>query len=303
MRIGMSNKKFVIFPLLFSSLNAMQQGSQVQVYPANAGEAVYTGQPGNTGITGDNTQVVSQTAEKKSNNIFLGYYAKQGNDFSMSVFYNENGNLVKRNISYDDLQKTVVIFFGNWCPHCHKFLTGFAKDISKITEKGVKVILISVPSVEKLKNWNDPTTQDYNTTISGLNSWGINPSTNVEIVLLGDRVALSKAGVSGLPVFIAVKQAKEYFRGVGSAGVAKINLSDPNILKQFLDIWDEDKKDEPKTSKEKKIKKTNKKEKKASKPAKKHVSVKRTKEAKIEARTATEMLNTSAWKLDLNRVS
>ena len=127
MRIGMSNKKFVIFPLLLSSLNATQQGNQAQVYPANAGEAVHAEQPSTNVTESNNIQNASQSVDSKSNNVFLEYYAKQGNDFSMSVFYNENGNLVKRNISYDDLQRTVVIFFGNWCPHCHKFLTGFSK--------------------------------------------------------------------------------------------------------------------------------------------------------------------------------
>ena len=281
----------------------MQQGNQVQVYPANAGEAVHTEQPGNNMMPANNLQVVSQTVDGKATNIFLEYYAKQGNDFSMTVFYNENGNLVKRNISYDDLQKTVVIFFGNWCPHCHKFLTGFSKDINKITEKGIKIILINVPSVERLKNWIDPTIQDYNTTINGLNSWGITPSKNVEIVLLGDRVALSKAGVSGLPVFLAVKQAKEYFRGVGSAGVAKIQLSEPRVLKQFLDIWGNDKKGAQTESRNKQNKKAHKKIKAMNKVVKKVSNARRTKEAKIESRTATEMLNTSAWKLDLNRVS
>ena len=84
----------------------MQQGSQV--YAANAGSTVST-----------------------SANMFLEYYSKQGSDVWASVYYHENGNLSKRDISYDDLQRAVVIFFGDWCPHCHKFLTEFSKHITK----------------------------------------------------------------------------------------------------------------------------------------------------------------------------
>ena len=294
----MKNMKFLLFPFLSSVAIATQQGNQVMVYPANAGEATRTVQK----MPKEVPHNASQTNNDASKNIFLEYYAKQGSDFAMSAFYNKSGNLVKQDISYDDLQKAVVIFFGDWCPHCHKFLTAFSQHVSKLTLKGIKVILLNVPSVEKLKNWQEPTMQDYQKAIQELNSCGVNLGNNVEMVLLGDRVALSKIGVSGLPVFLAIKNAKEYFRGVGSNGVSKLKLSDPNVLQQFLNIWDE-KKDEPKKEKKvatnKKIKKSSDKKIKISKTAKKS-SIKLSKRASIESKTATEMLNSIPWKVDLN---
>ena len=289
--------KFFALPLLVSLSFAAQQSVQTQVFPANAG-AVTQAAPEAQG---------TQASQPQNNNIFLEYYAKQGSAFSASVFKQENGALVKRDISYDDLKKTVVIFFGDWCPHCHRFLTDFSKYIGTLTAKGIKIMLLNVPSVERLKTWQDPTSQDYQNALQKVQSYGINPSSGVELVLLGERTTLAKTGVSGLPVFIAVKDAKEYFRGVGDKGVSKLQLSDANVLKQFLEIWGDDSKDSAKDDSvaEKKSTKSpkHKAEKKSSKKStqrKLSGAPKLSKTAMIESRTATEMLNNIPWKLDLN---
>ncbi len=292
----MKSIRFLIFPLLTSAVVAMQQGEQITVYPANAGEATRPFQQ----IPNEIPQANTQAGNSNTSNAFLEYYARQGNDFSAPVFYQENGNLVKRDISYDDLKKAVVIFFGDWCPHCHKFLTEFSQNIGKLTSQGIKVILLNVPSVEKLKNWQDPTMQDYQLAIQELNTCGINTANNVDVVLLGDRMALSKVGVSGLPVFLAIKNAKEYFRGIGSNGVSRLQFADPNVLKQFLDIWGESKdevKREQKVAKSKKIKKETLKSAKAKKRTAKK-TVKLSRKAMIESKTATEMLNSIPWKFN-----
>ena len=142
--------------------------------------------------------------------------------------------------------------------------------------------------------------QDYQSAIQELNACGINTANNIDVVLLGDRMALSKVGVSGLPVFLAIKNAKEYFRGIGSNGVSKLQLADPSVLGQFLDIWgrnrDEIKK-EQKVAKHKKVKTGTVKGAKAKKRTGKK-TIKLSGKAMIESKTATEMLNSIPWKFD-----
>ena len=291
----MKNIKIGILPLFASSALFAQQ---VPVYPANAGAytTVQSMPQDNKGA-----QTISAT---QSNNIFLEYYAKQGSNFSAPVFFFENNALIKRDISFDDLKKSVVIFFGDWCPHCHKFLTEFSKHIATLAKNGINVIFLHVPSIEKLRNWQDPTLQDYQAVVQKLSSYGISASaSNVKVVLLGDRLSLSQLGISGLPVFIAVKNAKEYFRGVGDSGVSKLQLSDPNILKQFLEIWSNDKNNKAGGNERKSNKKPEKLRNKSQKNAiyqSKSKAVKLSKKAMVESKTATEMLNSLPWKIDLN---
>ena len=278
----MNMKIVVISSIFYSSLCAMQQGSQV--YAANAGSTVST-----------------------SANMFLEYYSKQGSDVWASVYYHENGNLSKRDISYDDLQRAVVIFFGDWCPHCHKFLTEFSKHITKLSKHGIKVILLHVPTVERLKNWQEPTVQEYNDVITKLSNSGIKPSSNVNVVLLGDRNVLTKAGVSGLPVFLAVKNSKEYFRGVGDNGVSKLKLGDKNVWKQFLEIFGDNKQKADKKVEKVQYNTDINVKKKALKPKMKSKATQKTKKGysrpdRINARVATEMLNNMPWKFDLNSI-
>ena len=240
-------------------------------------------------------------------NMFLEYYSKQGSEVWASVYYHEDGNLVKRDISYDDLQRAVVIFFGDWCPHCHKFLAEFTKHIKTLGQHGIKVVLLHVPSVDRLKNWQEPTVQEYKDVLTKLAGSGIKPSSNVSVVLLGDRNVLTKAGISGLPVFLAVKNSKEYFRGVGDNGVSKLKLGDKNVLRQFLEIYGINNQKEDKQA-EQKHQNTKVQEKRK---ATKHMETsrkikKRQKEYqrpdRINAKVATDMLNNMPWKLDLNSI-
>ena len=291
----MKNIKILIVSLWIQSVSFAQQAP---VYPANAG--AYTTVQSVPQVN----QVVQSTTTTQNNNIFLEYYAKQGGNFSAPVFFFENNALVKREISYDDLKKSVVIFFGDWCPHCHKFLTEFSKNIATLAKSGVNVIFLHIPSVEKLKNWQEPSVQDYQAVVQKLSSYGINSSsTNVKIVLLGERTALSQLGISGLPVFLAVKNAKEYFRGVGDSGVSKLQLSDSNVLRQFLEIWGKDESTKSDLTEVKNNKKSEKSKKKSPRKIihdKKSKPVKLSKKALIESKTATEMLNNLPWKIDLN---
>ena len=291
----MKNIKIWTLPFLASSVSFAQQAP---VYPANAGAYTTVQNVPQVG-----TPAAQSAASTQSNNVFLEYYAKQGSAFSASVFFFENNALVKRDISYDDLKKSVVIFFGDWCPHCHKFLTEFSKHIGTLAKSGINIIFLHVPSVEKLRNWQDPTVQDYQAVVQKLNSYGIGATSNAKVVLLGERTALSQLGISGLPVFLAVKNAKEYFRGVGDSGVSKLQLSDSNTLKQFLEIWGKDESNQARNNERKDNKKPEQLKKKSQKKVankSKSKPVKLSKKAMIESKTATEMLNSSPWKIDLN---
>lgn len=291
----MKNIKIWTLPLLIPSMSLAQQAP---VYPASAGAYTTVQSVPQVGTT-----LAQDATSMQGGNIFLEYYAKQGSDFSAPVFFFENNALVKRDISYDDLKKSVIIFFGDWCPHCHKFLTEFSKYIATLAKSGINVIFLHVPSIEKLRNWQDPSVQDYQAVIQKLSSYGIGSASNIKVVLLGERTALSQLGISGLPVFLAVKNAKEYFRGVGDSGVSKLKLSDPNILKQFLEIWGNDKNNKASENERKSDKKPEKLRNKSQKNAiykSKSKAVKLSKKAMIESKTATEMLNSLPWKIDLN---
>ena len=293
----MKNIKIWTLPLLVPSMSLAQQAP---VYPANAG-AYTTAQT----ISQDN-QGAQGTAAPLRKNIFLEYYAKQGSDFSAPVFFLEKKTTLVKHDDFgsNNLEKSVVVVFGDWCPHCHKFLTEFSKHIATLAKNGINVIFLHVPSIEKLRNWQDPTLQDYQAVVQKLSSYGISASaSNVKVVLLGDRLSLSQLGISGLPVFIAVKNAKEYFRGVGDSGVSKLQLSDPNILKQFLEIWSNDKNYKAGGNERKSNKKPDKLRNKSQKNAiykSKSKAVKLSKKAMVESKTATEMLNSLPWKIDLN---
>lgn len=241
-------------------MQCVRFGVVLGVISCFASAQVYQASPGSNAITSNqyNNQYSNQANSSQYNNqynanqnsqnqisripndnIFLEYYPKQGDDFSCSVYYNESGNLTKRDISVDDLQKTVVIFSGNWCPYCHNFINSFAKYIKDLNARGIKVVIVDVPSVDKLRDSNPPTIDDYNESKSRLEESGIRFSANTKLAIIGESAALARNGIEGLPVVIAVKTGREYFRGVGQTGVSKLNLSDQNVLKQFLEIWDE----------------------------------------------------------------
>jgi thiol-disulfide isomerase/thioredoxin len=162
-----------------------------------------------------------------------------------------SAGLEKRTLSTADLKKAVVVFFGDWCPHCEKFLGRFSGQLHLLTEKGVRIIFVGIPSVEALKQpWKDPTPAEYEIYDSKLRTHGIRLGDQVSLCALGDRVTLGKAAVEGLPAVLAVKEGAERFRGVGQDGLNKLDLADARTLEQFLAIWDE-RKDE-KSEREKK---------------------------------------------------
>ena len=129
----------------------------------------------------------------------------------------------------------------------------------------------------------------------------------MNVVLLGDRNVLTKAGVSGLPVFLAVKNSKEYFRGVGDNGVSKLKLGDKNVWKQFLEIFGDNKQKADKKVEKVQYNTDINVKKKALKPKMKSKATQKTKKGysrpdRINARVATEMLNNMPWKFDLNSI-
>lgn len=278
--------------------------------PSILNAQIYQAAPGTTSTFAtqnfaNNNQIQNQLSAIPNDNIFLEYYAKQGDDFNASVYYNESGELAKRDISFDDLKKTVVIFSGDWCPYCHNFLTNFSQYINTLNSKGIKIIIVNVPSIDKLRNFVAPTTDDYNEVKSKLESYGINFSSMTKLALLGEKATLARNGIEGLPVFIAIKNGKEYFRGIGQTGVSKLQLSNQTVLKQFLEIWDEEV-DQSKSNKE--IQKPISQKKSITKPRKqkqqntKIYKLNKPKKTKVKSKVdisasknATELLNSISW--------
>lgn len=252
----------------------------------------------------NNQQLQNQLSVIPNDNIFLEYYAKQGDDFTASVYYNESQKLNKRDISFDGLKKAVVIFSGDWCPYCHNFLTNFSQYINTLNSKGINIIIVNVPSIDKLRNFVTPTIDDYNEVKTKLESYGINFSSMTRLAILGEKATLARNGIEGLPVFVAIKNGKEYFRGVGQSGVSKLQLSDQTVLKQFLEIWDEKVEQSDSVKKSEKIT-SNKKAKKTHKQQASKVSginKKKTKNNKLKSKVdisasknATELLNSMGW--------
>ncbi|MDR2666744.1 MAG: peroxiredoxin family protein [Holosporales bacterium] len=183
----------------------------------------------------------AHTTQDKEDNQFLEYYSRQGTEFSASVYYQEGKKLTKRDISVDDLVKTIVVFFGEWCPHCDKFLREFSKNVDMLRMYGINIVFISVPSIDRLKNWQEPNVDEFNVAENKISSYGIKLSRKVSVALLGDKKTLAHTGVEGLPVIVAIKNGMERFRGVGESGTSKLQLSDQAVLKNFLKIWDPEK--------------------------------------------------------------
>jgi thiol-disulfide isomerase/thioredoxin len=187
------------------------------------------------------TILQTQTEKLTTNNHFLEYYPRQGTPMpkeSASFYFLDGKKLVKKSINSNSLRKTVLIFFGDWCPHCDAFLQNFANDVNILKSSGVTVIFVSVPSIERLKNWSDPSVEDFKTAEGKVSSYGIKlDKEKVFVTTIGDKSVLSSCGIEGLPVLVAVKNGKEAFRTVGEKATHVMDLSDQKILKQFLEIW------------------------------------------------------------------
>lgn len=278
----MKNIKLFVLPLLASSVIAQQnivtqpqtaaQNANPPVYPANAGAAVQ--------------QNIFQAQPQSGQQAGI----VQWKDFGASVFYHERNTLVKRDLSVDSLKKAAVIFFGDWCPNCHKFITDSAQYLAQLHKSGINVILIHIPSADKLQNWQDPTPHEYESIKQKVASFGIKTS-NVQIVLLGERTVLSRLGITGLPVFIAVKDSKEFHREIGTTGAAQ--LKNEAIRTQLMNVWKAGKENKAKSSKSGK-KSTQMSQTKASQgksERKSESNPKLNKEQMIRAKTATAMLN------------
>ncbi|MDR1391025.1 MAG: thioredoxin family protein [Holosporales bacterium] len=278
------------FLLMEKGLAQSYSGQQANVYQADAG--VPSQQAANSASTALNSQ------SQLISNIFLEYYAKQGDNFVTSVYCVENDALVKRNLSSKELKKTIVIFFGDWCQQCHNFITAFSKYVEALKSHGLKLIFLAVPQVHKLRNWKGPTLEEIQEAKDKISSYGINLSSGVSVMFTSGKVALAKSGIEGLPVVIAIKNGVEYFRGVGATGVSKLQFNDPNVSSQFLQIWDDDtssnigdSQEEDEDSSNKKQKKKHKKKAKWGSVSKNSTPFKNYKSSRYGSRELTEILN------------
>jgi thiol-disulfide isomerase/thioredoxin len=210
-------------------LSAQQQGQAV--YQAAAGSV--------PALATQRTPPENESNPFANNNRFLKTYNRQGTAFSALVFEENGGVLSKLNLNEANLKKCVVVFIGDWCPHCEKFIRSLANYIEYLKNNGIKILFIAVPPVNRLLKWKDPTIAGYLETKNKVTSFGVRLSDNVKVVMLGDGRTLARCGVSGLPVLLALDKGKEKFRGTGEGVFSKLNLSDRDVLLEFLEIWKE----------------------------------------------------------------
>ncbi|MDR1488188.1 MAG: redoxin domain-containing protein [Holosporales bacterium] len=195
--------------------------------------------------------VFGSSNQQQLANSFLEYYTRQGTPLfkgNESFLFQSNGKtLKKKSIDVKDQKKCVLIFFGEWCPHCHAFLTKFSKNIDLLRLTGITVIFIAIPSIEKLKHWQEPDIDDFNAAENKISSYGIKlVHDRVFVTMIGERSILATCGIEGLPVIVAVENGIEKFRDVGESAVQKMDFSNQETFKQFLEIWDNNKKESEK---------------------------------------------------------
>ncbi|MDR0744335.1 MAG: peroxiredoxin family protein [Holosporales bacterium] len=247
-------KYFISVILLSSTILADQQ--QYPVFQAQAGSMPpqqnwgnQSGQgsdgqsqlnsQGGGGTTDLNALAKAPVQKKEENNEFLQFYTRQGSEVIVTVFYQRDQKLVKKNISQDKLKKAVVVFFGDWCPHCDNFLKVFAKNVEPLRKYGVHITFVNIPAIDKLRKWKDPTLDEFNMAENKISSYGISLKDGVEVAVLGDIATLSRVDIEGLPVLVAVKKGKEQYRVVGENGAEKLNFGSTEVLMNFLAIWDD----------------------------------------------------------------
>jgi thiol-disulfide isomerase/thioredoxin len=219
--------------------------SQPPVFQAHAGQkTVQKGQP--SANSGDDGEMANHgTREEQGSNQqnqFLEYYPRQGQPLFLDnmdfCFLSNEQKIVKRQINGSLTEKAIVIFWGEWCPHCETCLKTFSPYFEILRLAGIKTIFVHVPTMEVLKNWRDPTVDDFNEAKNKLTSCGVTLVDNwVFLTMIGDKSVLSGCAVTSLPVMIAIKDNREVCRVVGVNAVQKINLSNPDTFRKFLGIW------------------------------------------------------------------
>ncbi len=244
MKTGIYAVIFYIVTLLVHY--AVSANNQVApIYQAQVGNTSNFGQQLPNSNVNVNVNSNANVQQVQSNNPFLEYYNKQGNtllkDNISFYFRDKNNTLQKRQLTSSAQKKSVMVFFGDWCPHCDAFLKTFSQHIDLLRLSDVTIIFVAVPSISKLKNWTEPTIDEFNTAERKIESYGIKlSSSKTFVVMISHPSTLSICGVEGLPVMIALQNGKEKFRAVGEKAVQKMNLSNTLVLKQFLEIWDDD---------------------------------------------------------------
>lgn len=233
--------------------NSWQNNNQ---YGSNNNQTVNNGSHNNQntpyGTQNNNNQYNNRNS---ANNPFLNNYVRKNKVFSASVYkLDKNGKLYKTTLDNKSLKKTVVIFFGDWCPNCAKFLGSLSKYLKQLLDSGINIIFIGVPKLEEIRDWRKPSISDYNNARNQLRQYKIlleqldpngydsagNPnkkSKKVELVLLGDSDVLEKNDITVLPTMLAINNGTEQFRGSSDNSLDIVNFENPTAIQQFQEIW------------------------------------------------------------------
>lgn len=244
----------------------------------NIANVSYNNQNGYYNNQQNNNQNSNKNNNKRNkqniaNNPFLNNYARRNRRFSASIYkMDRNGTLYKTQLDSKSLQKAIVIFFGDWCPHCANFLNSLSRYLNQLISSGIKIIFISVPSIERIQNWQTPSIADYNEAQQKLRSFNIIPEQlnqyaqteydnakqqkknkqqynhdilyinmpAVELVLLGDNSVLDNNAIDSLPTMLAINNGTEQFRGGSDNSLDVVNFENSVTMQQFNEIWYEE---------------------------------------------------------------
>ncbi|MDR1233551.1 MAG: hypothetical protein LBJ92_00125 [Holosporales bacterium] len=156
--------------------------------------------------------------------------------FDVEVYVQENGNLVKRHINQSILRKALVVFIGEGCPHCERFLSEFAQHYRRITNEGVVTVFIRIPSISDLQAGRIPTMQEYDSAVSEVRVVGA-PSNTIKVFLLADYPSLMRVGITAIPVGFIVNHSKQRLKMEGDTLFQKTDFSDDSVLQSFLEYF------------------------------------------------------------------
>ncbi len=263
-RFMLNPKNFTVLALSLYALSGATAEEQ-QVYQAQAGAAPQQEvpspqdqekkQPQATEInpqqakesldSSETTPPTPVSTEKNEENTYIQTSSPKYNQEVIVKEHHKVGEKLSKmqQLSQDKLKKAVIFFFGVWCVACEALLKKFAATIDFLRLYGVNVVFVAIPQPDSMKNWKEPTMDDYKAAETKLASYGIDLSyKKIQLVMLGDKVTLAKNGIEGLPVVIVVKNGKESFRTYGDQAVKAFNLSEDANLKGLLGVWDSESK-------------------------------------------------------------
>ena len=165
----------------------------------------------------------------------------------IKIFYlhAQDNRLLPKMLSQEELSKTIVIFWADWCVFCKKFLLDVFPKLFELHKKEqelglekTKIIFIKVPEIRNIMKWKNPTTNDFDQAEKTLQY--AQQDDCIKSFLLADLHSLEINKVISIPSVIFVKNGIEISRASSCAKSSDIlNFKNPKILNDFINIFHE----------------------------------------------------------------